>query len=112
MKAALLIEPGLVEIHEIEVPRIKPSDILIEVKSCGVCATDVKKYTGDSKTPNLPFILGHEPAGLISRSRVRSKSFFKTRNACGSGTRDFMWSMLLLPEWLSFFSGNGDVFKL
>ena len=65
MKAALLIEPGRIEIHDIDVPRIKSSEVLIEVKSCGVCATDVKKYTGDSKTPNLPFILGHEPAGLI-----------------------------------------------
>ena len=41
---------------------------MVEVKSCGVCATDVKKFTGASKAPHLPFILGHEPAGVIAET--------------------------------------------
>jgi L-iditol 2-dehydrogenase len=65
MKAALLTEPRKIKLENIEEPSAKPGEILIEVKSCGVCATDVKKYTGFSKTPFFPFILGHEPAGII-----------------------------------------------
>ncbi len=65
MKAALLIEPKRIEIREIEVPKPSSHQVLVKLRSCGVCATDVKKYTGDSKAPHLPFILGHEPAGII-----------------------------------------------
>lgn len=65
MKAALLIEPRKIEIRDIEMPKPGHGEVLIEVKSCGVCATDVKKFTGDSKAPFLPFILGHEPAGIV-----------------------------------------------
>ncbi len=66
MKAALLHEPLKVSIEEIEIPACGPHEVLVEVKSCGVCATDVKKFTGSSKAPFLPFILGHEPAGVVS----------------------------------------------
>ncbi len=65
MKAALLIEPRKIEIRDIPMPELHPGEVLIQVKSCGVCSTDVKKFTGDSKAPFLPFILGHEPAGVI-----------------------------------------------
>jgi L-iditol 2-dehydrogenase len=65
MKAALLIEPGKVEIQETDRPEPGPGEVLVRIHSCGVCATDVKKYTGGSKAPHLPFILGHEPAGTI-----------------------------------------------
>jgi len=65
MKAALLIQPGKVEIREVERPKTGPMEVLVKIKSCGVCATDVKKFTGASAAPHLPFILGHEPAGVI-----------------------------------------------
>jgi L-iditol 2-dehydrogenase len=65
MKAALLTEPRKIELADLDEPLAKPGEVLIEIKSCGICATDVKKYTGFSKTPFFPFILGHEPAGII-----------------------------------------------
>lgn len=65
MKAALLMKPGVIELGEVEIPTPGVNDVLVQVMSCGVCATDVKKYTGDSKAPKLPFILGHEPAGVV-----------------------------------------------
>ncbi len=65
MKAALLIEPEVVRVEEVKEPVLRAGEVLVEVKSCGVCATDVKKFTGKSKAPFLPFILGHEPAGVV-----------------------------------------------
>ncbi len=65
MKAALLTEPKKILQKAIDEPELKPGEALIEIKSCGVCATDVKKYSGASKAPYYPFILGHEPAGII-----------------------------------------------
>jgi len=68
MRAALLIQPGEVTVTEVKRPTAGPEEVLVEVKSCGVCATDVKKFTGASKAPHLPFILGHEPAGVIAEA--------------------------------------------
>lgn len=65
MKAAILTEPQKIIVENFDEPIIKSGEILVEIKSCGVCATDVKKYAGISKPPFLPFILGHEPSGII-----------------------------------------------
>ena len=65
MKAALLKEDLSIEIGEAPAPDIKTDEVLVRVRACGVCATDVKKFTGASSTPHFPFILGHEPAGVV-----------------------------------------------
>lgn len=65
MKAALLQENLDITVEKIEKPILKINEILVRVTACGVCATDVKKFTGQSSTPHFPFILGHEPVGTI-----------------------------------------------
>lgn len=65
MKAALLEAFGKIGISEVEKPQVEPADVLVQIKACGLCATDVKKYTGASKPPQFPFILGHEAAGVV-----------------------------------------------
>lgn len=65
MKAALLLSPNNMEIKQIEKPEPGKGEVLVKIKACGVCPTDVKKYTGSSPPPKFPFILGHEAAGII-----------------------------------------------
>ncbi|NPV41449.1 MAG: alcohol dehydrogenase catalytic domain-containing protein [Anaerolineae bacterium] len=77
MKAALLYEPEGIRIAEVPDPVLKAGEVLVELKSCGVCATDVKKFTGKSKSPFLPFILGHEPAGIVRALGGNSASGLK-----------------------------------
>jgi propanol-preferring alcohol dehydrogenase len=60
VKAPLVIE-------EIEIPKPGPGETLIEVKACGICATDVHTaLEGTVPTAYTPITLGHEPAGIIS----------------------------------------------
>lgn len=68
MKAAWLVEPGRIELREVTEPQPGPGEVVVRVHSCGVCATDVKKFTGASKAPFLPFLLGHEPAGVVQET--------------------------------------------
>jgi L-iditol 2-dehydrogenase len=77
MKAALLTKPGEITLGEVQDPVVKSGEVLVEIKSCGVCATDVKKFTGKSAAPFLPFILGHEPAGIIRSLGEAQQSGFK-----------------------------------
>ncbi|MFX1498277.1 MAG: zinc-binding dehydrogenase [Promethearchaeota archaeon] len=56
---------GRLELEEIGIPRITREDhLLIEVKSCGICGTDLKIIEG-AHPANDNIILGHEFAGII-----------------------------------------------
>lgn len=66
MKAAVLekfSEPMV--LREVPVPKVGRNEVLLKVKACGMCGTDVKIWGGHKKVKELPLIMGHEPAGEI-----------------------------------------------
>ena len=56
---------GFIEIREVPVPSIGDSEVLIEVKACGICGTDLHIYH-DEFPYYPPVILGHEFSGTIA----------------------------------------------
>jgi alcohol dehydrogenase, propanol-preferring len=51
-----------------EVPEPKPEapdELLVAVDACGICGTDLHILDGRSYRPQLPFVLGHEPVGIV-----------------------------------------------
>ena len=70
MKAAVLHGPGHIRIQQVSIPEIGPDDVLIAVKTVGVCGSDVHYYvTGriGRYVVREPLILGHECAGEVVR---------------------------------------------
>ena len=67
MKAAVFYGKHDVRIEERPMPQVGPEEVLIQVKACGVCGTDVHIYQGDSGAAEVPAgtILGHEFSGTI-----------------------------------------------
>ena len=68
MRAAVLIEPGRIEMEERPIPTPGPGDVLIRVSSVGVCGSDTHYYRHGrvgSFVVNAPLVLGHEAAGTI-----------------------------------------------
>ncbi len=66
MKAAVLHKPGSpLVIEDVERPAPGAGEILIKVKACGVCHTDLHMAAGEWRLPKLPLILGHEAVGTI-----------------------------------------------
>ena len=68
MKAMILREyHHPMKLEEIETPRIGEDEILLQVKACGICRTDLKIYRGEIPPPIviLPHIPGHEVAGEV-----------------------------------------------
>lgn len=64
-----MTEPNKLELrNDLQLVKPKTDEVLIRVKACGVCPTDVKKYTGRSPLPKFPFILGHEASGIIEET--------------------------------------------
>lgn len=77
MKAAVLYEVRKpLKIEELEMPAVDDDDVLIKVKACGVCHTDLKVVEGRNRF-KPPTILGHEVSGTIERLGARSRDFFK-----------------------------------
>ncbi|HXE79389.1 MAG TPA: alcohol dehydrogenase catalytic domain-containing protein, partial [Vicinamibacterales bacterium] len=50
---------------EIETPRPAGAQVLIRVRACGVCRTDLHVYDGELVQPKLPLVLGHEVIGEV-----------------------------------------------
>jgi L-iditol 2-dehydrogenase len=65
VKAAVLIAPGQFEIRERPKPRIDPEEVLIRVRACGICGTDLRIYRHGHRNIELPAVIGHEIVGQI-----------------------------------------------
>ena len=68
MKSAVFYGKHDLRVEEHEMPKVGPKDVLIQVKACGVCGTDVHIYEGDKGAAEVtpPTILGHEFSGVIA----------------------------------------------
>ena len=64
MKAAVLEKVNKIEITDIPVPKPASDEVVIKVKTCGMCGTDLKLYTGQY-TARVPVVPGHEYSGEI-----------------------------------------------
>ena len=64
MRAAVLYNVRDIRVQEVPKPSIGPSDVLVRVKSCGICGTDVHFYKGEWRV-KLPLIPGHEFSGVV-----------------------------------------------
>ncbi|MEW5921104.1 MAG: 6-hydroxycyclohex-1-ene-1-carbonyl-CoA dehydrogenase [Bacillota bacterium] len=61
-----MVEPGKLLRTSIDVPELKPGEVLVEVAGCGVCHTDVGYYYDGVPTVNKPpLTLGHEISGRV-----------------------------------------------
>lgn len=65
-KQAFLYGPKDLRVEEVELPALKPDQILIKLKACGICGSDVECFEGESAEGRYdiaPYTPGHEWAG-------------------------------------------------
>jgi L-iditol 2-dehydrogenase len=65
MKALVLEEYNSFEYKEVPAPKAGPGQVLIAVKACGICGSDIHGMDGSSGRRQPPLIMGHEAAGVI-----------------------------------------------
>jgi L-iditol 2-dehydrogenase len=68
MKALLLKQYMQMELADVPVPEIGLRDVLVRVKACGICGSDVHGFDGSTGRRIPPIIMGHEAAGVIERA--------------------------------------------
>lgn len=90
MKAALFIEPYRMDVLEVKKPTISNGEILIRVKACAICGTDLKIYSHGHPFLKPPQIIGHEVSGVVEEIgegvvgyEIGDKVFLVTPVGCG-----------------------------
>jgi L-iditol 2-dehydrogenase len=68
MDALLLKEYGNLELVDMPEPEIGPEDVLIRVRACGICGSDVHGLDGSTGRRIPPLVMGHEAAGEVIRT--------------------------------------------
>ena len=85
MKAVISKEQGKVCIEEMPVPEPKEGELLVKMKACGICGSDVEKVFGDYGLGSKR--IGHEITGEIVKSNnkdfsVGDRVFVRQRVPC------------------------------
>lgn len=73
-RMAVLQTPGLAQLVERDVPEPGATQVVIAIKACSICGSDLHIYKGKHPSAPLPVSLGHELAGDVIRigSKVNS----------------------------------------
>lgn len=67
MKALVLTEYKRFALEDRPVPAIEPDQVLVRVRACGICGSDVHGMDGSSGRRIPPIVMGHEAAGEIAQ---------------------------------------------
>ncbi len=77
---------------DVPVPIPGPAQVLLRVRACGVCRTDLHVADGELPNPKLPLILGHEIVGVVE--------------ACGAGVQRYAPGDRVGVPWLGWTCGT------
>lgn len=72
MKAVVYYTPDNMIIEDMPTPRIGAHEILVNMKACGVCGSDLMEWYLKTRAP---LVLGHEPAGIVAKTGNRVQGF-------------------------------------
>src|SRR4051812_3056603 len=75
MKAMLLSDYKQLAITEMPAPRLADDEVLVRVRACGICGSDVHGYDGSTGRRIPPLVMGHEASGEISEVGPAVKTF-------------------------------------
>jgi len=72
MKAAMYYSQRDIRIEEMPTPKIREDEVLVKMKACGICGSDLMEWYLKTRAP---LVLGHEPAGVIAKKGKKVRNF-------------------------------------
>lgn len=66
MKALVLTQYKHFDLTDVPEPQVGPGDVLVRVRACGICGSDIHGMDGSSGRRIPPIIMGHEAAGVVA----------------------------------------------
>jgi L-iditol 2-dehydrogenase len=86
LKALVYTKPYCFEYADFPEPKVGDNDVLIRVRACGICGSDVHGSTGKTGRRIPPLIMGHEAAGIVEDIGENVKNFEKGERVCFDST--------------------------
>lgn len=68
MRALVLTAPNELHLAQVPMPDVKPGEILLRVRACGICGSDVHGLDGSTRRRIPPIIMGHEASADVADS--------------------------------------------
>ena len=65
MKSALLTGPKTIELRETPGPTVPPDGLVLEMRACGVCGSDLRRWQEGPPAGAPHLVQGHELAGIV-----------------------------------------------
>jgi len=75
MQALLLEEYKKLDVVQMPEPEIAANEVLVRVRACGICGSDIHGYDGSTGRRIPPLVMGHEAAGIVERVGAGVRSF-------------------------------------
>lgn len=75
MRALVHTAPYVMEYTDWPKPEPGPDDLLVQVKACAICGSDIKGYSGATGRRQPPIIMGHEAAGIVEAMGANVQGF-------------------------------------
>src|SRR3990170_2623899 len=75
MQALLLTAYRKLQLTSLERPTIGPNDVLVSVRACGICGSDVHGFDGSTGRRIPPLVMGHEASGIVAGAGANVKAF-------------------------------------
>jgi L-iditol 2-dehydrogenase len=72
MKAIVYHSQQDMRLEDLPTPRIEEDEVLVNMKACGICGSDLMDWYLKSRAP---LVLGHEPSGTVERKGRKVKEF-------------------------------------
>ncbi|KAA8894111.1 chaperonin 10-like protein [Sphaerosporella brunnea] len=85
MKALRYDKPQSYAVVEVPLPTLRENDVLIKVKACGVCGTDLHIHDGEF-IAKFPLIPGHETVGVVAAVGPAVKGFEVGERVCADNS--------------------------
>jgi L-iditol 2-dehydrogenase len=73
--ANILVEPGRIELREIEIPQPSGGEILVRIRASLTCGTDLKAFRRGHPVIPMPGVFGHEFSGIVAARGKGVKRF-------------------------------------
>ena len=75
MRAIQIERPGVLRLTELPDPEPGAGELLVKVRACGVCRTDLHLLDGEVEIPRAPIVPGHQIVGsVIARGPEQARS--------------------------------------
>jgi len=85
MQAVMVRAPMEFNVEPVPVPEVPPGGLLLNVKACGLCGSDLRTLRVGHRKVTFPWIIGHELCGTVAKTGPKYQGKWKKGDTLAVG---------------------------